>query len=124
MEIFMEIFFWLFGGFFGPGHIFGWQARAAFVIMPMRGHTVFGVVIHRLGANLKFDDMSAFAKNRGMERLVAVRFGLSDIIFDPAFERMPNLVYHSERRVAVTDIFDDDAQSDHVVNFFNFPIFV
>ena len=58
-------------------------------IRPMRGHAGFGHVMHLARSDLDFDPFAVTPGNRGMDRPVAVGFGLADVILEPARHRPP-----------------------------------
>jgi len=55
-----------------------------FVVVEAGGKTAFGVFVHLAGANLEFDDALLWGDDGSVEGLVAVLFGLGDVIFDAA----------------------------------------
>lgn len=58
-----------------------------FVVMEGGGETAFGVIVHLLGADLKFDHLFFGGDDGGVEGLIAVLFGGGNVIFDAAVER-------------------------------------
>ncbi len=121
----VEIFLGAFDGelavdeIFDPGHFAGIGSGGFFaglVVLPVGGDTTFGLVVHGLGADLEFDNFAAVAEDGGMQRLIAVGFGLGDVVFDPATHWFPELMDDAEGGVTVADGWDDHTEGDKVVD--------
>ena len=57
------------------------------VVIEAGGQTMFGEIVHLVGANLELYNAFVFGDDCSMERLVAVLFWHGDIIFDAAGHR-------------------------------------
>ncbi len=66
-----------------------------FLVDPVRGDAVFGGAVHLSRANLDLEQLLARAENGGVQGLVAVGFGLRDVILDPLLDRRPPVVDHA-----------------------------
>ena len=97
-----------------------WSSSAApappFLVLPVRGDAFFGDAMHFLGADLHFEVAPARAHHRGVQRLIQVRPRNRDEILDAARNRMPLVVDHAQRRVAVLHRVGDDAHGQQIVH--------
>jgi hypothetical protein len=83
----------------------------AVAVGPMRGNARFGHVMHLAGADLHLDPFAVAARHGGVDRPVAVRFGLADVILEPPRHRAPALVDRAEDAVAIILGAGDDAEA-------------
>ena len=81
----------------------------------MRGDAALGDLMHVVGADLDLDAFAVRADHGRVQRLVAVGLGHGDVIFEAARNGFVGRMDHAERLVALGDVVDDDAKSDHVV---------
>ena len=81
--------------------IVGSRSLATLFVFPVRGDPFFRELVHLLSSNLNLKCDAAGTNHRRMQRLIQVRPRHSDKIFDPAGHRMPFVVNHSQRRVAI-----------------------
>ena len=88
-----------------------------FVIVEAGGKAAFGIFMHFVGANLEFDNLFFGCDDGSMERLIAVLFGHSDVIFDATAHGGVEGVNNAESEVAGGDVVNDDAESGEVVDF-------
>ena len=102
-EVFDFAFFVVFGEFL-------------LVVVEAGSETTFGVFVHGAGADLEFDDAFVLRDDGGVEGLVAVLFRHGDVVFDTTFERGVEGVDETEDKVAVSDVFDDDAEGGEVID--------
>ncbi len=91
--------------------------RGAFFILPVRRHAQFGVFMHLFGTDLDLNGFTARPQDHGVDRLVTVRFGVSDIIIE--FIRQVTIVrmHYPQRGVAVLQTFSDNTHGAHVKEF-------
>ena len=82
---------------------------------------VFGSSVHFDSALLKLDLFALRTHNSGMERLVEVELRHGHIILEPALHRLPCGVNGPQRGVAVTNAFNDEPDSNQVVNLVKGP---
>ena len=80
----------------------------------MRGDAVAGDVLHRLGAHLKLDALTAGADNGGVDRLIVVLLRRRDVILEAARHDRPFGVDDADDAIAVLDIFNDDAKPENI----------
>ena len=73
------------------------------------GQPALGIIVHFLGANLKFDDLFVVSDDRSMERLVAVLLWHGDVIFDASFHWMEEGMNDAENEIAGCSVFNDEA---------------
>ncbi|MNV88468.1 hypothetical protein D3C71_1826820 [compost metagenome] len=52
------------------------------LVGPVRGHAVFGMVVHGLGADLDLDGAAVLVAHHGVQRLVAVGLGARDVVVE------------------------------------------
>ncbi len=55
-----------------------------FVVVETGGKTAFGIFVHFVSANLKFDNVFFGCDDGGVDRLITVLLGHGDIIFNTA----------------------------------------
>ncbi len=98
----------------------GRDARIAFdaglFIGPVRGHPVFGMVMHGLGADLDLDRLPDPVAHDGVQGLVAVDFWLGNVVVKLLRDRCELAVHPAQRGIAVADGRHHDAQRADVVD--------
>ena len=72
-----------------------------FLVAPVRGDAVVRRAMHVARADLNFVELLPRAEHRRMQRLVAVRLRLRDVVLDALLHRRPPVVNDAERVVAV-----------------------
>lgn len=72
--------------------------------------------MHFVGADLEFDDLFFWGNNSSVDRLVAILFRGSDVIFEAAVHWGEEGVDDAEGEVAGGDVVDDEAEGDEVVD--------
>ena len=100
----------------GDALIVGARPFAAFFIFPVRRDAFFRQAMHLLGADLHFKRPAARPDHRRVQRLIQVGAGNRDEVLDAARNRMPFVVNHAQRRVAVLHRIGDDAQRQQIVH--------
>ena len=96
--------------------------RLGFVlVLPVGGDTVFGAVVHRVGADLDLDGLAVGADDRRVQRLVHVHLRGGDVVLEPPRHRAPPGVQCAEHRITVTHGVDQDAHRDQVVDVLELP---
>ena len=88
----------------------------AFLVAPVGGDADLGDLVHRLGPDLDLERLAVERDDRGVERLVEVVLGDRDVVVELAGDRAPERVDDAERRVAVADLVDQDADGVDVVD--------
>ena len=91
-------------------------AGPPFLVQPMRRDAVLGGVVHLAGADLDLVEVARGAEDGGVQRLVAVRLGLRDVVLDALLERRPVGVDHAEGVVAVGHRVDQHADRHEIVD--------
>ena len=86
------------------------------LVLPVRGDAVLRLAVHLLGADLHFQRPAARPEHRGVQRLVQVALGARDVVVELLRDRLPQVVHHAERGVAVLHLRHDHAQRAHVVH--------
>ena len=87
-----------------------------FLVAPVRGNAEFRLPVHFLGADLYFQRAPARPDHRGVQRLVVVALGPRDVVVELLGDRLPQVVHHAERAVAVGGRGHDHAQRAHIVD--------
>ena len=87
------------------------------VIVEASGKTMFGVFVHFVSTNLKFNDAFVLGDNSGMKRLITVLLWHGDIIFDAAGHWHIEGMNNAECEIAVGDVIYDNTESSKIVNF-------
>ena len=88
----------------------------AFLVAPVGGDADLADLVHRVGPDLDLERLAVEGDDRGVERLVEVVLGDRDVVVELARDRPPERVDHAERRVAVADLVDEDADRVDVVD--------
>ncbi len=84
-------------------------------IFPMCCDTFFGDAMHFCGSNLYFEWLAA-RDHRSVQRLVHVRPGHCNEVFNSPGDRPPRVVDDTKRSVAVLHAVGDDSQREQVVD--------
>ena len=87
----------------------------------MRGDAVLGGLVHLDGSNLNLDGPTVGTDHRGVQRLVEVGLGRSDVVLEAPRQRVPERVDRAESRVAVGHALRDHAEGDEVVDVRELP---
>jgi hypothetical protein len=77
----------------------------------MCGDAGFGDFVHFAGSDLHLDPFAIAARHGGVDRPIAVRFGLADIILEPPRHRPPALVDRAQDAITVTFGRGDDPKA-------------
>ena len=96
----------------GEGGVVG----ALFFILPVGGNTEFRRLVHLVGADLYLERLAEVGDHRGVQRLVHVRLGGGDVVFDAAGDGLPALVDLAQHLVTLVYRADDDAHRRQVVD--------
>ncbi|MND20662.1 hypothetical protein D3C80_109960 [compost metagenome] len=80
----------------------------------MRGDAQLGILMHLASTNLNFHRFAAGTEHHGMNRLVAVRFWVSDVIIELIRQMTIVSMYYPQRGVAVLQALSDDTHRPHV----------
>ena len=83
----------------------------AVAVGPVGGDAGLGDGVHLAGADLHLDALAVAARDGGVDRAVAVRLRLADVVLEAAGHRAPALVDGAEGGVAVADRVGDDAEA-------------
>src|SRR6185295_15853268 len=83
---------------------------------PVRGDTVFGDLVHLLGANLDFAGLPAGDQHSCMQRAIHALFGHRDVVIELARHRRPHAVDDPQYLVALAHIGDDHTDGELVVD--------
>ena len=86
------------------------------LVQPVRRDAEVGRAMHVAGANLDLEQLSARTEHRGMQRLVAVRLWLCDVVLDALLHRRPAVVNYPQRVIALEDVRHDHANGQQVVD--------
>jgi len=82
----------------------------------VRRDTILGDLVHLLGADLDFQRLAVQADYGGVQRLVQVVLGHSDIVVELARDGPPQAVNDPQHVVALAHLFDNDAHAAHVID--------
>ena len=91
-------------------------ALRVFLVPPVRGDAEVRRAMHVARADLDFVQLSPGAEDRRVQRLVAVRLRLRDVVLDALLHRRPPVVDDAERVVAVGHGVDEHANGEEVVD--------
>ena len=80
------------------------------LVAPVRGDAELGQLVHLFGADLDLDPHVAGPDHGGVDRAIAVRLGIGDVIFQLIGHAAPGLVDQAERAIAIVGIVHDDAE--------------
>ena len=93
-----------------PGVAFG----ASFFVGPVGRHAVLGMLVHGLGADLHFDGLALGVAHHGVQGLVAVAFGLGDVIVKLFGHGHKLAVHPAQSGIASVHRGHDDTQGAYV----------
>ena len=80
----------------------------------MRGNAELGDLVHIPGPDLDLDPLFERADNPGMERLIAVRLGRADIVFEAPRNHRILAVQSAKQLVALASILDHEPKCHDV----------
>ena len=104
-----------------PGMGAGVLLVATGLVQPVGGNTVVGHFFHFTGTDLNFDRYAMHAKQRGMQRLVAVGLWNGDVVFEAARQGFVQIMYSTQHAIAGIDLVDDDPERVDVHDFVEGP---
>jgi hypothetical protein len=87
---------------------------AGLLVSPVRRHTVLGVVMHGLGADLDLDGLAVGIAHHRVQRLVAIGLGPGDVVVKLFGQGCELLVHPAQGLVAIGHIRHHHAQSADV----------
>ena len=79
-------------------------------------NAIFGVIVHGLGANLNLDRSTIGVPHHRVQGLVAVGFGLGDVIVKLLWDGRELLMHPAEHLVTIRHLGDHHAQCTNVKN--------
>ena len=88
----------------------------ALLVPPVGRDADLGHLVHRVGPDLDLERLAVERDHRGVERLVEVVLGDRDVVVELAGDRAPQRVHDAQRRVAVADLVDEQADGVDVVD--------
>ena len=80
----------------------------------MRGDAQFGVFVHLFSTDLNFHSFAAGAKHHGVDGLIAIRFGVRDVVIELIRQMAEVSMYYPQRGVAVLETLRHDTHGAHV----------
>ena len=83
---------------------------ARLFVGPVRGHAVLGMLVHGLGADLHLDGLALGVAHHRVQRLVAIAFGLGDVVVKLFRDRRKLAVHQAQGRVASVHAGHDHPQ--------------
>ncbi len=88
----------------------------ALLVPPVGRDADLGHLVHRVGPDLDLERLAVERDDRRVERLVEVVLGDGDVVVELARDRTPQRVDDAQRRVAVPDLVDQQADGVDVVD--------
>ncbi len=88
----------------------------AFLVLPVRGDTELGALVHLVRADLDLDGTALRPDHRRVQRLVQVELRRRDVVLEATRDRVPAGVDRAEHGVAVADVVDEHPDADEVVD--------
>ncbi len=85
--------------------------RHAVAVGPVRGDAGLGDLVHLAGADLHLDPLAVAPRDRRVDRAVAVRLGLADVVLEAPRHRAPAAMDGTKRAVAGVFAAGDDAEA-------------
>ena len=89
------------------------------LVFPVRCDTVFRICMHFPCTNLHFKRNALLAEHGGMQRLIAVRLGIRNIILKAVRNRTEHIMNQTEHAVALVDRRHNHAHRIFIVNLIN-----
>ena len=96
--------------------VFGARPFASFFVFPVRGNAFLGNAVHLFRPDLRFECDAAGSDHRSMQRLVQIRPGNRNKIFDAPGNGMPFVVNDSQRRIAVLHRVRNDPNRQQIIH--------
>ena len=96
----------------GKGGVF----RLFFFVFPVRRDTEFGDAVHFERSDLNFERLPEVGDDRCVQRLVHIRLGRGDVVFDAPRNGFPLFVNLAQHFVTLVYRADDDAHRREVVD--------
>ncbi len=93
-----------------------------FLVAPVSRHTELGVLVHLVGTDLDLHRLALGPHHHGMDRLVAVGFGVGDIIVKLAGNVVEVGVNDTECRIAVLQPLGHHPHRTHIEQFVEFEV--
>ena len=91
-------------------------AARIFLESPVSRDSVLGGAVHLAGADLNLKELPIGPEDSRMQRLVAVRLWLRDVVLDALLQRRELVVDHAEGVVTVGNGIDEDADRQQIVD--------
>ena len=88
-----------------------------FLVLPVGGNAVLGLLVHGAGAYLHLKGDALVADDGGVQALVAIGLGSGDIVLEAVGQRVVHIVDEAQGAVALSQGVQDDAHRVDVVNF-------
>src|SRR6202008_1412596 len=88
----------------------------ALLVAPVRRDAELGMPVHLLGADLHLYRLARRTDHRSVQGLVQVSLRAGDVVVEFLRDRLPQVLHHAERGIAVLHRRHDDAQRAHVVD--------
>ena len=86
----------------------------AFLVQPVRRDTVVGRLVHFARADLDLEQLLARSEHGRVQRLIAVRLRLRDVVLDAFLHRLPLLVDHAERVITIGNGVDEHTNREQI----------
>ena len=83
---------------------------------PVRGNAFLSRLVHLLRANLQLEAFALRSDDCGVERLIHIRLGHCDVIFEAAGNWLPCCVNDADRGIAIAGIWNYDSESNKVID--------
>ena len=91
---------------------------AGLLVQPVRRDSIVGGAMHLARPDLDFKQLTSRSEHCGVQRLVAVRLWLRDVVLDALLYWRPAVVNDPQRVIAFEHVGDDDADREQIVDVF------
>ena len=96
---------------------------AAFLVRPVRGNTQFSEFVHFSCTDLHFYTAALGIENHSMQGLIAVFFGIGDVIVKFLGYGLPRAMHDAQGGIAVGQIIDYNPHRQQIVQFVDIQLF-
>ncbi|MBT9149664.1 MAG: hypothetical protein DDT28_01099 [Dehalococcoidia bacterium] len=95
-----------------PGYLLleAFVRLSAFLISPVGRHPVFVNAMHVVSSNLYLQQFAFERYHRGVERLIHVCSGVSNVVIELSGQRMPEVMNNAQGVITIGDLVNKDAK--------------
>ena len=96
---------------------------AALFIRPMSCHAELGETVHVAGPDLDFDAITLGIEDNRVQGLIAVFFGISNVVVEFFRNILPIRMNYAQSRIAIRQIIDNHAHCEKIIKLLYTQLF-